>query len=83
MLRGGRAFRTAGVNVFGLVADDYPRPHLSTPEEIDALLDRALALGAGLVRSHTLGSPSAAGRGTSSPGCAPTGAWCTASRSGT
>ena len=53
--RDGRPFRSAGVNVFSLVTNDYPSPRLMAPEEIDEVLDRAVALGTGIVRSHTLG----------------------------
>ena len=53
--RTGRPFRAAGVNVFSLVTNDYPSPRLMAPAEVDEVLDRAVALGAGIVRSHTLG----------------------------
>ena len=53
--RAGRPFRAAGVNVFSLVTNDYPSPRLVAPGEVDEVLDRAVALGAGIVRSHTLG----------------------------
>lgn len=53
--RVGRPFRTTGVNVFSLITNDYPSPRLMAASEIDEVLDRAVALGAGIVRSHTLG----------------------------
>jgi len=50
----GLNFRRGGVNVFHLITNDYPQPHLMQHAQIDAVLRRAAALGARVVRAHTL-----------------------------
>lgn len=74
--RGGKNFRMGGVNAFQLITNDYPVPRLMTTTEIDSLLNKAAALGAGVVRVHTLaasvGQPLTLVTGVSGSGPEPT-----------
>lgn len=55
ILRNGVPWRAAGVNIFHLAWNDYPTPAMTSKATIDALLDKAVTLKAGLIRAHTLG----------------------------
>lgn len=74
--RRGRNFRAGGVNVFQLITNDYPAPHLTPRAEIDLLLLKAVRLGARVVRAHTLaasvGNPFTLVTGVSGRGSRPT-----------
>ena len=74
--RGGASFRTGGINAFQLITNDYPRPRLMRRAEIDTLLARAVTLGVGVMRVHTLaasvGNPHTLVRGVSGTGPSPT-----------
>jgi len=74
--RRGKEFRTGGVNAFQLITNDYPSPRLMAQAEIDSLLSKAQALGAGVVRAHTLaasvGNPHTLVTGVSGSGPDPT-----------
>ncbi len=73
--RAGVDFRTGGVNAFQLVTNDYPGPRLMPRVQINALLRKAVALDAGVVRAHTLaasvGNPCTLVRGVSGSGPSP------------
>lgn len=74
--RGRRDFRAGGVNAFQLITNDYPQPRLMRTDEIDGLLDKTVALGARVLRAHTLaasvGGPHCLVTGVSGTGPQPT-----------
>jgi len=74
--RAGAHFRAGGINAFQLITNDYPKPRLMSHQEIDSLLHKAVAVGATVVRAHTLaasvGNPHTLVRGVSGSGPSPT-----------
>lgn len=52
--RNGVNFRSGGFNAFQLITNDYPRSRIMSHDDIDRILNKAVALNAFVIRAHTL-----------------------------